>query len=616
MKIHQSLITICAAIGLVACGSGNNSNQTTTTQQHNTQYKSPQWESCTSNKYPSMDPNLVNYFESRLQCAQIAVPLDYKNPTKGTINIAISRVKATDQQHRIGIMLMNPGGPGGSGLGFATMFDMLYDSANSGTDLHRLSEVYDFIGFDPRGVGSSTNLVCQLNTYYHPEMLVTQDLTTDNLNNIYYNQQLDANACATSSLTPYINTTNTANDMDVIRQSLGESQLNYYGYSYGTWLGTWYASTYPEHVNHMVLDSTVDFTKSLVQNNQAVPMQFVLDNIITPYAAQNNESFGLGTDESAIRGLFGTFNLSLQTAFSNLVYDYMFNQKSANTVVEYLMAAKQIQTILTNNPDTDSTVLIENVSNFVYSTDNNINSKTQAIASGLAQAYLDIANKTPVPVIMQNESLGSSMLNNAVNKAVSCNDEPTPTDQSFWNNYFQSLKSLAPVYFHDRAELNCTTNWLWAGNNKPNTANASKIPSILMMQDQYDAATPAAGAFNTYKALASASMVYVSGVYSHGVFPSNNTFIDNAVTNYLLGDVNSMRGSKTFTQLAGNGLISNINDPSPVTLPSSSNIQSNSLQTANISITTQGKPYFDKSFANPDHANKIVSDIMRQISPK
>ncbi|GAA3769072.1 alpha/beta hydrolase [Plantactinospora mayteni] len=193
--------------------------------------------------------------DSRLECADLAVPRDYRAPQGKTITIAVSRLKAADPGKRRGIMLLNPGGPGGSGLALP-----LYLAATLPTDV---LDRYDLIGFDPRGVGRSTPISCgipETTPIDLPLPYPAPDGTIDR--NIAY-ARATAQSCAATvgDLLPHITTANTARDMDRIRAALGEPKISYLGYSYGSYLGAVYVSLFPQRTDRIVLDSAVDPTQ-------------------------------------------------------------------------------------------------------------------------------------------------------------------------------------------------------------------------------------------------------------------------------------------------------------------------------------------------------------------
>ena len=182
------------------------------------------------------------------QCGDLRVPLDHTRPGGRGITVAMSRLPATDRAHRLGTLLLNTGGPGGSGLGdVLPLRDWLRDAGAR----------YDLIGMDPRFVGRSTALDC--------DWPVSTWIRAGGPDRASFGRSVASAAglaerCGArqGELLPYATTRNTARDMDAIRAALGEPELSYLGYSYGTYLGAVYAQLFPAHVGRMVLDSAVD----------------------------------------------------------------------------------------------------------------------------------------------------------------------------------------------------------------------------------------------------------------------------------------------------------------------------------------------------------------------
>ncbi|WP_019875371.1 alpha/beta hydrolase [Sporichthya polymorpha] len=187
------------------------------------------------------------------ECGFVPVPLDWSKPNGQKIEIAVSRLRATEQ--RQGVLLINPGGPGGSGLEFPAIYPERVPDG--------VGRQYDWIGFDPRGVGSSKPAVsCDASFFQGPRPAYEPaDLTKVTGNEAAWVARTKqyAQACADQNgeILSHMRSMDTVRDMDAIRQALGEQQINYYGISYGTFLGQAYASTFPDRVRRMVLDSNV-----------------------------------------------------------------------------------------------------------------------------------------------------------------------------------------------------------------------------------------------------------------------------------------------------------------------------------------------------------------------
>lgn len=194
-----------------------------------------------------------------LDCTTVTVPRDYADASAGDLELAVARHRATSGAP-IGSLLTNPGGPGAAGVSLMKQaLSILVDD--------KLTEAYDVIGFDPRGVGESTAVTC----YDPPELdAYLYDIPPGARGSDERQAALDqraadfANACQARSdgILPYITTDNSARDMDVLRAVLGDPKLNYLGFSYGTFLGATYAGLFPERVGRMVLDGGIDPTVS------------------------------------------------------------------------------------------------------------------------------------------------------------------------------------------------------------------------------------------------------------------------------------------------------------------------------------------------------------------
>ncbi|MFF4528033.1 alpha/beta hydrolase [Streptomyces sp. NPDC001407] len=233
----------------------------------------PAWKACpapsgsqggTTNKAPG----------GEWECATLKAPLDYAAPKGETIDIAMIRAKATDPAHRIGSLVFNFGGPGGSGVTTLPAF---------ADDYKKLRTRYDLVSFDPRGVGRSSGVTClsdkELDAYYAAD--VTPD-TKQKEKALVDRVAGYAAACAKHSgkVLPYVGTTNAARDMDLMRQALGEEKLHYFGVSYGTELGGVYAHLFPARVGRALFDGVVDPTSDPVQGalGQAKGFQLALGN--------------------------------------------------------------------------------------------------------------------------------------------------------------------------------------------------------------------------------------------------------------------------------------------------------------------------------------------------
>lgn len=197
---------------------------------------------------------------SGYQCATVQVPRDPKNPSVGgTIGMALDRRPASGQ--KIGSLLVNPGGPGASGVDFLPQVVGILPST--------ILQHFDVVGFDPPGVGRTAPIVCLdnsgLDRYFHQDPAPT---TQAGLAAAIAEDRVFAQGCQQRSGAelPYVSTVDAAMDMDVVRRDLGDAKLTYLGFSYGTFLGATYAGLYPTRVRAMVLDGAMDPSLSVFQS--------------------------------------------------------------------------------------------------------------------------------------------------------------------------------------------------------------------------------------------------------------------------------------------------------------------------------------------------------------
>ncbi len=219
--------------------------------------------------------------EDTFQCATAKAPMDWKNPSNDEIEIAL--IRATSSKKPMGSILVNPGGPGGSG------FDFVRDSLDYAVDSN-LSSNYDIVGFDPRGVNKSSAVSC----YDKPSEMdaFLFDIPAD-AGPMGSDSWLDAGEAAskkfgeaclehTGKLLGFVDTVSAARDLDLLRAVLGDKKLNYLGYSYGTFLGATYADLYPKNTGRLVLDGAIDpsTTDYEVTETQAVGFENALRTYI------------------------------------------------------------------------------------------------------------------------------------------------------------------------------------------------------------------------------------------------------------------------------------------------------------------------------------------------
>ena len=217
-------------------------------------------------------------------CGKLRVPLDYRDPSRKAIELFLLRVRMDGQQKRIGSLVVNPGGPGGSGVDAAVGLGLSLP-----TDVLKR---FDLVGFDPRGVGLSAPVECISGALKDKATALDPDATTDAA---YQAQVALAKEISQSCLAKYgddlqhFNTEETARDLDLVRQGVGDAKLTYLGYSYGTRLGSVYAQLFPRNVRALVLDGAVDPKQGEVASaeTQAAGFERAFDQFAADCKARN-----------------------------------------------------------------------------------------------------------------------------------------------------------------------------------------------------------------------------------------------------------------------------------------------------------------------------------------
>ncbi|SEC04320.1 TAP-like protein [Amycolatopsis tolypomycina] len=266
--------------------------------------------------------------DRRTECAQVTVPVDYADPGGRKIDIAVSRIRATGT--RTGAILLNPGGPGQSGL---TMPGSIADSHTGGLGVH-----HDLIGFDPRGVGYSADLPC-------PTELPDPGIIDEEKAREAAERAAEANRKCVEAHPAFVRNLTTptiARDLDRIRVALGEDKIGYYGVSWGTALGAQYRSLFDDHVDRMLLDSVMppDLSVTAMDDGQATAGENTFHEFAA-WIARYDAIYRFGTTEPAVaKGLLG-----LRDRYGAAVNDMLANPRR-----EWAGLAKQLAAIRDGGP--------------------------------------------------------------------------------------------------------------------------------------------------------------------------------------------------------------------------------------------------------------------------
>ncbi|MFD7259894.1 alpha/beta hydrolase [Streptomyces sp. NPDC059874] len=257
---------------------------------------------------PSVDEAALRpYYEQKLswrecgvpgfQCATMKAPLDYAKPDSGQdVDIAVARRKATGPGKRLGSLVVNPGGPGGSGIGYLQAYAGIGYPAP-------VRARYDMVSFDPRGVDRSSPVECltgpAMDKYTQVDQ--TPDDAAEKARLVAAFKEFAA-GCQTRSqrILPHVSTVDAARDMDLLRAVLGDEKLTYVGASYGTFLGAMYADLFPNRVGRLVLDGAMDPSRSALDLNrdQTAGFETAFVSFAADCAKQSDCPLGKGGEEA------------------------------------------------------------------------------------------------------------------------------------------------------------------------------------------------------------------------------------------------------------------------------------------------------------------------------
>ncbi|MET9555394.1 alpha/beta hydrolase [Streptomyces sp. NPDC006645] len=421
-----------------------------------------------------------------LECATLEVPLDYRDPDGRQIDIALSRLASTDPSKRRGVMLTNPGGPGGSGLSFPA------DLAASGLPKAVLDS-YDLIGFDPRGVGRSTRVSCDLTPeqqargnfppYAHTPADVAREAP---------NARTVAEQCAaskTSWMLPHTTTANTARDMDRIRAALGEPKLSYLGMSYGTYLGAVYTTLFPKRGDRIVLDSNL-----------------------------GPGGYDITAMRMFARGLEDRFPDFAAFAVAHPEYDLGSTPEQVKAKFHELAARLDTKPV----HGIDGTLFRGMTFSYLYS---------DATLPLLAMSWQALENGRPVPEAPSPGDVENLM---ASRFQVVCGDTRWPGKVRDYQRNVAIDRLRYPMLGGSTASINPCA--FWPGDRvEPPVRIGDRGPSnVLMMQNERDPGTPLAGAVKLRRALGQRAVMVTADAGGHGVYLfTGNKCADDAATTFL-----------------------------------------------------------------------------------
>ncbi|WP_245657617.1 alpha/beta hydrolase [Herbidospora mongoliensis] len=431
-----------------------------------------------------------------LECASLTVPLDYDQPGGQKIKISVAKRPATGEP--IGSLLINPGGPGGSGI------EYVQDSPVSETLLER----FDLIGFDPRGVGESTPIRClsepDLDSYLSLDM--TPD-TPEEKAAIVAGAKEFAAGCEKNagSLLAHVGTADAARDMDVLREALGDSKLTYLGKSYGTYLGAVYAQLFPDRVRALVLDGAVDPRVSALDLNEVQAKGF----------------------EVAMRAF-------VEDCFT--VADCPFSSRNVEGALDEISRLLQRSDLLPLRNQADSRVINDTWAAFGVITPLYDKGAWEVLRGALRDAFAGDGSQLlrMADVLLGRRMDGSWSNQTEANKAVNCLDHAFPTDVAAYEAAARGAAEVAPRFgaFVMWDSLACAY-WPARSSEADLRITAAGAAPILVVGTTRDPATPYEWAEGLAAQLESGVLLSYDGD-GHTAYGTGSPCVDKAVDAYLV----------------------------------------------------------------------------------
>ncbi|MFE7776535.1 alpha/beta hydrolase [Streptomyces sp. NPDC057445] len=437
----------------------------------------------------------------KFECATLKAPLDYAKPDGPSIKLAVARVKATGPGKRIGSLLVNPGGPGGSAVGY------LQGYAGIGYPAPVRAR-YDMVAIDPRGVARSVPVKClddkQMDAYTQTDQTPDNQAEITDLRKSY---QGFAAGCEkrSAAVLPHVSTVEAARDMDILRTVLGDKKLSYVGASYGTFLGATYAELFPDRVGRLVLDGAMDPSLPARQMNrdQTAGFETAFKSFAGDCVQHANCPLGTKSASDAAARLKAFFTKvdadPVRTGESRKLTESL-----ATTGVIAAMydeaAWPQLRTALTQAMDGDGDGLL-----------------------ALADSYYE------------REPDGAYANLMYANAAVNCLDAPpafkNPEEVS---SAVADFEKASPVFGKGFAwaSLNCAY-WPTAATGSPHRIEAKGAAPILVVGTTRDPATPYKWAQALAGQLSSGTLLTYDGD-GHTAYGRGSDCIDTAINTYLL----------------------------------------------------------------------------------
>ncbi|MCA1186217.1 MULTISPECIES: alpha/beta hydrolase [unclassified Saccharopolyspora] len=445
------------------------------------------------------------------ECATAEVPLSYRNPAGQHVRLAVGRLPAVDQEHKLGTIFYNPGGPGDSGK---------YAPALT-PELHQR---FDIVGVDPRGIGESAGLSCFTEPGDGFDSKDSFPVTPEQERTQIEDTARGVEECARNAgpLLNHMSTANVARDLDLLRAAVGEDRLDYYGISYGSHLGTVYANLFPERVGAVAIDGVVDpieWTTGYRPDEVAEPMTFRMGAHGGAQQALRTFLDACAVDERCAfqepgADLLGKYNALLD----RLLVRPVTITRPDGTPMEITYQTAVVRTSSSLKGASASTSLGE----FLQQ----LHELSQPGAAGPAP----VVSVPPAPQGWEGGYMGVEQ-----RLSVMCNDSSNPSDPWSWSEYARRADEVGRGFgsYWTYLSLGCAN---WPGGSDPdrytgpwNQETAS--PVLVIGNRQGDPATPYDDARKTSQLLSDARLLTLDS-FGHGA-RGESTCIDGALNAYF-----------------------------------------------------------------------------------
>jgi pimeloyl-ACP methyl ester carboxylesterase len=458
------------------------------------------WKGCA--EFALSDEDRTSFANAKFDCSYLEVPLDYAQPTGKTAQIAVLRQKATNQGQRIGSLLINPGGPGASGIEAATGVAKELTPA--------IAARFDLVGFDPRGVGSSKPPIqcftpkerdadrLEVITDNSPAGVALQESRSKD-----YAQKCEQRS--SKELLANAGTRDVVKDIDILRAALGDQKLTYLGYSYGTRIGYSYAEAFPANVRALILDGALDPDQSLIERSvaQAAGFQKAFDGFVA--SCVKTADCPLGTDPKQANDRFRALLKPLQTKAVPLAGGRQLSYNDAMTGVIQALYSDQLWEPLQRS--------------------------LSELASGQGGRILMLL----ADLYEGRQSDGTYEFTLDSFASIGCVDDKPVTDPAVLLEADKRAREVAPFRDDgngpDPARDPCAF-WPVPNTSEPHTPQVAGLPPVMVISSTNDPATPYQAGVNLAKALG--AKLLTAEANQHTVALQGNPCVDKFVTDYLV----------------------------------------------------------------------------------